>query len=72
MERHEAVELLKQLIAQHLVVPSLVALEKNKHGKFDLILKGDCDTQALKEFLSQRYLIVKENNEKGYCVISKP
>jgi hypothetical protein len=72
LERSEAVALLKGLIVLNLALPSYVDLEPNKHGKFDLILKGDCDTQALRQFTAERKLNMEENKEKGYCIITKP
>lgn len=72
MERSEAVALLKELLVLNLALPSLVDLEPNKHGKFALILKGDYDTQALRQFIAERKLEMEENKEKGYCIISKP
>jgi hypothetical protein len=72
MERHEAVAVLKEIINGNLGMPSIVALERNKHGKFDLKLKGDCDIQGLREFVAGRNLALKEDEEKGYCSIIKP
>ena len=71
MERSEAVALLKELIVLNLALPSLVDLEPNKHGKFNLILKGDYDIQALRRFITERKLAMEENKEKGYCIVSK-
>ena len=72
LERSEAAALLKELIVLNLALPSLVDLKPNKHGKFALILKGDCDIQALRQFMAERKLAIEENKEKGYCIISKP
>jgi hypothetical protein len=72
LERSKAVALLKEMIVLNLVLPSIIDLEPNKHGKFDLILKGDCDTQSFRQFIAERKLELEENKEKGYCIISKP
>jgi hypothetical protein len=72
LERSEAVTLCKELIVLNLAVPYLVDLEPNKHGKFDLILKGDYDIQALRQFIAERKLAMEEDKEKGHCIISKP
>ena len=72
MERKQAIGLLKEIVAQNLVRPSLVALTVNKHNKFDLMLKGDCDVQELREFVGEKALAVKEDEEKGFCIIYKP
>ena len=45
---------------------------QNKRGKFDLVLKGDCDTLALRQFIAERNLTLRENEKKGFCAISKP
>ena len=72
MERHEAVAVLKEIISGKLGVPSVVVLERNKRGKFDLILKGECNPEAMKRFVAERNLGFKEDKEKGYCAIFKP
>ena len=71
MQRREATALLKELISDGLVVPSLVALKESKPGKFDLLLNGDCDIKALTKFLAEKNLIVRED-EKGFWLISSP
>jgi hypothetical protein len=71
LDRKEAVALLKQLAALKLIQPFLVALKENRHGKFDLIVKGDCDIQGLRDFVSERNLMLKEDVKKGYCIIAK-
>jgi hypothetical protein len=64
--------LLKEIIDGNLGVPSVVSLERNKHGKFDLILRGECDTSGIRQFVIQRNLTFREDKEKGYCTIFKP
>jgi hypothetical protein len=68
LERSEAVALLKELIALNLALPFLVDLKPNKQGKFDLIFKGDCDFQALRQFIAEKKLMIVENKERGYFI----
>lgn len=72
MDRKEAVALLRELIIRNLALPSLVSLQENKHGKFDLVMKADCDSQPLIQFIAEKNLVLTENKKNGYCVISKP
>ena len=70
MERKEAIDVLRQLIEQRIVLPSWVSVEKNKRGYFNLKLKIDCDVKSLRLFIAERNLDVREEQE--YCVIFKP
>ena len=72
MERKEAIALLKQLAVANLVEPFMVALKKNNNGRFEIIMKVECDIQELKQFADKRNLMLKENTKKGYCIIFKP
>ena len=72
MERKEATALLKEIVANSLLIPSLVALKESRRGKFDLILKGDCDSVALTQFVTEKNLMAREDSEKGYWLISGP
>ena len=54
LERKEATALLMELVKLNLALPSLVSLKNNKRGKFDLVLKGDCDLIALKHFIAKK------------------
>jgi len=72
LERKEATATLKELLGNGFCLPSLVSLKENTRGKFDLILKGDCDSQALKQFIERKNLMVKEDAKKGYWIISSP
>ena len=72
MDRKEAVALLRELIILNLVLPSLVSLQENKHGKFDLVIKADCNSQSLIQFIAEKHLVLTLNKKNGYCVISKP
>jgi hypothetical protein len=72
LERKEATTLLMELLRLNLSIPSIVNLKEDKKGNFDLVLKADCDTEKLKEFIAQKGLTIEENKEKNYCVISRP
>jgi hypothetical protein len=69
LERHEAVELLKVLVANNLARPSLIALKESNHDNFDLILKGDVDVHAISKLVASKGLTVKEDKAKEYCII---
>ena len=70
LERKEAVSLLRHLIEQQIIQTSLVSIEKNKGGGFELFLKVDCELLRLKQFLAEKNLAIRE--ERGYCVIYRP
>ena len=72
MERKEAVALLKEIVTNNLAQPSFASIEKNKRGTFSLIIKNEYDLQALKQFITEKNLALKENTEEGYFVIYKP
>jgi hypothetical protein len=72
LERAEAIALLKQILALNLALPSMVALNQNKKGAYDLVLRGDCDIQPIKEFAAEQNLAVKWDKEKSTCIIYKP
>ena len=72
LERREAVELLKELVASNSVVSSVVSIDKNKRGSFSLTLKVDFDSQTIRQFIAGKNLICHEDSVKGYCTISKP
>jgi hypothetical protein len=68
LERKEAVALLKELVDSNLAQPSIVSIDKNKRGRFNLVIKANC--QMIRQFIAEKKLAIKE--EKGYCIISKP
>jgi len=72
VERKEATALLKEIVGNSLCLPNFVDLKENKHGKFDLVLKGDCDTKALMQFAEEKNLTAKKETGKGYWLIIKP
>jgi len=72
LERHEAVALLKELVGLHLAPLSVISIQRNSRGRFDLIVKTDCGTPEFIQFIAERNLAVQADKENGYCTISKP
>jgi hypothetical protein len=72
MQRYEAVALLKELDAQHLIQPSLVLIAQRKPDRYQLQIKGYYDLELITGFVKQYDLAVKEDTANGYLVIFKP
>jgi hypothetical protein len=72
LDRHEAVALIKELIGLNLVQPHFISLRENSHAKYDLVVVGNCSSLVLKNFLAQKNLAIKDDSNKGFCVIFKP
>lgn len=72
MLRYEAVALLKELDAQHLIQPSLVLIEQRKPDRYELQIKGFYDLELITGFVKQYDLAVKEDTTNGYLVIFTP
>ena len=70
MERKEAIALLRELVDRNLAQPSIVSIDKNERGGFNLVIKDDC--QMIKQFIAEKKLAIKEDKEKGFCIIFKP
>ncbi|MGA2386924.1 MAG: hypothetical protein ABSG33_10370 [Candidatus Bathyarchaeia archaeon] len=71
MERKEAVALLRELVNNNLAESSLVSIEKNPSGDFNLIMKDYCGTKELKLFVAGKNLKIDVDEQKGYCIIHK-
>ena len=69
MERKEAVALLREVIGNNLAQPTIVSIEKNQNGSFNLVMKDDCNNRALRRFVAQKNLIAEVDKKKGYFVI---
>ena len=69
LNRSEAVALLKELIRLHLVQPSLISIEKNASGTFSLILKANGNIQGVRQFITEKNLVIEEDEKNGYCII---
>ena len=68
MKRAEAVALLKELSASHLIQPSCMSIEQRKPDRFQLCVKGDYDCELIELFLLDRELEFEENPVKGLCI----
>ena len=71
MERGEAIAILRELIKNGLAQPSLVNLREKTPGQFELVLKDECDTQAITQFVSEKNLVLISDTKKSYVVICK-
>ena len=49
-----------ELVKLNLHARLMVSLKNNKRGKFDLVLKGDCDPIAFKHFIAEKGLVTEE------------
>ena len=72
MQRYEAVAVMKELDAEHLINPSFVLIEQRKPDRYELQIKGFYDLELIKGFAKQYDLAVKEDTTKGHLVIFKP
>ena len=68
MQRYEAVALLKELSAEHLIQPSLVVIEQRKPDSYQLCLKGNYDRTEIELFLKNYHLTIEEHATKGLCI----
>jgi hypothetical protein len=72
LDRIEAVALLKELAELNLVIPSIVSIDKNKEGNFNLTIKTNSNLLGIRAFLADKNLILYEDTEKGTCTIYTP
>ena len=70
MNRNETVTLTKELLESRSIVPIWISMEKNKGGTYKLKIKTFEKTYAFQEFIKNNNLLLED--EKGYCLISKP
>lgn len=71
VKRSEAVALLKELSAEHLIQPSWVLIQQRKPDDYQLCFKGDYDIHQIEVFLENRTLSVEEDTTAGYLCIFK-
>jgi hypothetical protein len=69
MKRTEAVGLLKELVAEQLIEPSLVLIEQSSPDSYQLQIKGNYDIQEIEMFVKNRFSL-EEN--KGFLIFCKP
>jgi hypothetical protein len=67
LDRKKAVALLKELVTEQLLQPSLVLIEKRKPDRYQLQIKGDYDRKQIGMFLENRGFSLEENED--YLVI---
>ncbi len=72
MDRKEAVVLLKEMVNLGLIQPSFVSVEKNDHDTFNLVMKADGNLFEIRSFLSDKNLIISEDEKRGTCTIYTP
>ena len=72
VKREQAVALVKELVANHLILATWLSVDKRETGGYELHFKGDYDRSMLDEFLLKHNLAREENEEKGFLVIFKP
>jgi hypothetical protein len=68
MKRYEAVALLKELGAEHLLQPTSVLIEQRTPDKYQLCIKGDYDLFQMESFLKKYTLEFEESTKKGLCI----
>ena len=69
MERAEAVALLKELVAEQLIQPSLVLIEQRSPDRYQLQVKGNYDLQEIEMFVKNRFSL---EEYRGYLIFDKP
>ncbi|MGA2682855.1 MAG: hypothetical protein ABSF44_13765 [Candidatus Bathyarchaeia archaeon] len=69
MKRAEAIALLKELEAEHLLQPTAVLIEQRKPDNFQLKIKGNYDCEQIEIFLNKRFSLEEHN---GLLIIYKP
>ncbi len=69
MLRQQAIALLKELVADHLIQTSWVSIEERTPNSYELKFNGDCDRSLIDPILQNHNLTIKEDKDKGYFVI---
>jgi hypothetical protein len=69
MKRTEAVGLLKELVAEQLIEPSLVLIEQSSPDSYQLQIKGNYDIQEIEMFVKNRFAL---EECMGYLVFNTP
>jgi len=68
MKRTEAVGLLKELVAEQLIQPSLVLIEQRNSGRYQLQIKGTYNFQEIEMFFKNRFSL---EECKGYLIFNE-
>ena len=69
MNRREAVCLLRELVAEQLIQPSLVLIEQKNSDGYQLEIKGDYNFQQIEMFVKNRFSL---EERKGCLILYKP
>ena len=69
MKRAEAIALLKELQAEHLLQPTAVLIEQRKPDNFELKIKGNYNCEEIEVFLNKRFSLEEHN---GLIIIYDP
>ena len=69
MKRTEAVALLKELVAEQLIQPSLVLIERRSPDEYQLQMRGSYNFQEIEMFVKDRFSL---EESKGYLIFYKP
>ncbi len=68
MKRSEAVGLLKELVAEQLIQPSLVLIDRRSPDIYQLQIKGNYNLQEIEMFVKNRFAL-KECD--GYLIFNE-
>jgi hypothetical protein len=69
MKRTEAVGLLKELVAEQLIQPSLVLIKQRSPDGYQLQIKGNYNFQEIEMFVKNRFAL---EECMGYLVFNTP
>ncbi len=69
LERHQAISLLKEIIVDDLAQPTAIYVRESR-GKFELVMKEECRL-PLQNFIAEKGLKWRTNEEMGVCIIYK-
>ena len=69
MKRTEAVGLLKELVAEQLIQPSLVIIQQRSPDAYKLQIKGNYNFQEIEMFVKHRFAL---EECMGYLVFNTP
>ncbi|MGA3290954.1 MAG: hypothetical protein ABSD42_12025 [Candidatus Bathyarchaeia archaeon] len=67
MKREEAVALLKELGAEHLIQPFLVLIEQRSPDRYQLQIKGNYNLREIEMFVKNRFSL---EESKGYLILN--
>jgi hypothetical protein len=69
MKRGEAVGLLKELVAEQLIQPSLVFIGQRSLDNYQLQIKGGYDCKQIEQFVKDRFSL---EESRGYLILYTP